>query len=109
GLWYLTYTAYDGKDAQLALATSRDLRRFDRRGVIMPANRGRGNVHWPKSGASLPERVNGKYWMYYMADAAGAYDQTGVAWSTDLLSWTEALDRPVPPPPPATFHSCVCG
>ena len=95
GLWYLTYTAYNGKDAQLALATSRDLRGFERRGVIMPANSGRWNVHWTKSGAILPERVNGKYWMYYMADAAGAYDQTGVAWSTDLQSWTEALDHPV--------------
>src|SRR6185436_9997326 len=107
GLWYLTYTAYNGKDAQLALATSRDLRRFDRRGVIMPANRGRWNVHWTKSGAILPERVNGKYWMYYMADAAGAYDQTGVAWSTDLRSWNEALDHPVLPRRRGFFDSRV--
>ena len=107
GLWYLTYTAYDGKDAQLALATSRDLRRFDRRGIIMPANRGRWNVHWTKSGAILPERVNGKYWMYYMADAAGAYDQTGVAWSTDLRSWHEALDQPVLPRRPGFFDARV--
>ena len=51
--WYLTYTAYDGKDAQLALATSPDLRHWERRGVIMPANKGRWNVHWTKSGAIL--------------------------------------------------------
>jgi predicted GH43/DUF377 family glycosyl hydrolase len=107
GLWYLTYTAYDGKDAQLALATSRDLRRFDRRGVIMPANRGRWNVHWTKSGAILPERVNGKYWMYYMADATGAYDQTGVAWSSDLLTWNEALDHPVLPRRSGSFDARV--
>jgi predicted GH43/DUF377 family glycosyl hydrolase len=93
--FYLTYTAYDGKDAQLALATSTDLRRWERRGVIMPANKGRWNVHWTKSGAILDEKVNGKYWMYYMADPRGAFDQTGVAWSEDLLHWTEALDRPV--------------
>ena len=36
GLYYLTYTAYNGKDAQLALATSRDLRRWERKGVILP-------------------------------------------------------------------------
>jgi predicted GH43/DUF377 family glycosyl hydrolase len=107
GIWYLTYTAYNGTDAQLALATSRDLRRFERRGVIMPANAGRWNVHWTKSGAILPDRVNGKYWMYYMADAAGAYDQTGIAWSTDLLSWTEALDRPVLPRRSGAFDSRV--
>ena len=93
--FYLTYTAYDGKDAQLALATSTDLRSWERRGVIMPANKGRWNVHWTKSGAILDQKVNGRYWMYYMADPKGAFDQTGVAWSDDLLHWTEALDQPV--------------
>jgi predicted GH43/DUF377 family glycosyl hydrolase len=105
--WYLTYTAYDGKDAQLALATSADLRRWERRGVIMPANRGGWNVHWTKSGAILDERVGGKYWMYYMADAPGAYDQTGVAWSEDLLHWTEALAAPILPRRPGRFDSRV--
>ena len=105
--WYLTYTAYDGKDAQLALATSADLRRWERRGVLMPANQARWNVHWTKSGAILDERVGGKYWMYYMADAQGAYDQTGVAWSEDLLHWTEALDAPILPRRPGRFDSRV--
>ena len=105
--FYLTYTAYDGKDAQLALATSTDLRSWQRRGVIMPANKGRWNVHWTKSGAILDEKVNGKYWMYYMADPARAYDQTGVAWSDDLLHWTEALDRPVLGRRPGRFDSRV--
>jgi len=105
--WYLTYTAYDGKDAQLAMATSPDLRHWERRGVIMPANKGRWNVHWTKSGAILDERVGGKYWMYYMADAAGAYDQTGIAWSEDLLHWTEALDAPILPRRPGRFDSRV--
>ena len=105
--WYLTYTAYDGKDAQLALATSADLRLWERRGVIVPANQGRWNVHWTKSGAILDERVGGKYWMYYMADAQGAYDQTGVAWSEDLLHWTEALDAPILPRRPGRFDSRV--
>ena len=93
--FYLTYTAYDGRNAQLALATSPDLRRWERRGVIMPANTGRWNVKWTKSGAILTERVEGRYWMYYMADAAAGSDQMGVAYSTDLMRWTEALDAPV--------------
>src|SRR5207302_8658268 len=54
--FYLTYTAYDGKDAQLALATSADLRQWDRRGVIMPANRGRWNVHWTSRARSSRSR-----------------------------------------------------
>jgi predicted GH43/DUF377 family glycosyl hydrolase len=93
--FYLTYTAYDGRNAQLALATSPDLRRWERRGVIMPANTGRWNVKWTKSGAILTEPVGGRYWMYYMADAAAGSDQMGVAYSTDLRRWTEALDAPV--------------
>jgi predicted GH43/DUF377 family glycosyl hydrolase len=68
-LWYLTYTAYNKKDAQLALATSRDLKHWDRKGVILPAYKGRWNVNWTKSGAILDQKVNGHYWMYFMADA----------------------------------------
>jgi predicted GH43/DUF377 family glycosyl hydrolase len=105
--WYLTYTAYDGTNAQLALAVSSDLRTWERRGVIMPANRGRWNVHWTKSGAILDRRVAGRYWMYYMADAAGGSDQTGVAWSTDMTTWTEALDGPVLPRRPGRFDARV--
>ena len=105
--FYLTYTAYDGQNAQLALATSQDLRRWERRGVIMPANAGRWNVKWTKSGAILDEPVNGRYWMYYMADAAGGSDQMGVAYSEDRLRWTEALDKPVLGRRPGFFDSRV--
>jgi len=105
--FYLTYTAYDGKNAQLALATSPDLRRWTRRGVIMRANAGRWNVKWTKSGAILTEPVGDRYWMYYMADAAGGSDQMGVAYSTDLLRWTEALDAPVLSRRPGRFDSRV--
>ena len=107
GTYYLTYTAYNGRDAQLALATSRDLRRWDRKGVILPAYKGRWNVNWTKSGAILPHRLRGKYWMFYMADAKGAPDQTGIASSTDLITWSEELDHPVLPRRPGRFDSRV--
>ncbi len=35
-LYYLTYTAYDGKNSLGALATSKDLKHFDKRGIIAP-------------------------------------------------------------------------
>jgi len=35
-LYYLTYTAYDGKNALGALATSKDLKNFKKEGVIVP-------------------------------------------------------------------------
>jgi predicted GH43/DUF377 family glycosyl hydrolase len=105
--FYLTYTAYNGHDAQLALATSRDLRRWDRKGVILPANQGRWNVHWTKSGAIWPERINGKYWMFYMGDAQDRSDQTGIASSNDLLTWTDATDQPILPRRAGKFDSRV--
>jgi len=107
GTYYLTYTAYNGRDAQLALATSRDLRRWERKGVILPAYQGRWNVHWTKAGAILPQRINGRYWMYYMADAKDRRDQMGVASSTDLLTWSEELDHPVLGRRPGFFDSRV--
>lgn len=107
GLYYLTYTAYNGKDAQLALATSPDLRRWQRKGVILPAYKGRWNVHWTKAGAILPQAVGGKYWMFFMADARDKRDQTGIAYSTDLVTWHEALDHPVLPRREGRFDSRV--
>lgn len=95
GTYYLTYTGYNTKDAQLCLATSKDLLHWERKGVIMPAKQGRWNAGWTKSGAILTQKVKGKYWMYYMADVRDKPDQTGVASSDDLLHWTEALDQPV--------------
>ncbi len=105
--WYLTYTAYNKKDAQLALATSRDLKHWDRKGVILPAYKGRWNVNWTKSGAILDQKVNGRYWMYFMADARDNPNQTGVAYSDDLVHWTEALDHPVLPNRPGRFDAKV--
>lgn len=62
----------------------------------MPAGKGSWNVRWTKSGAILPKKIQGKYWMYYMGDGAnGGNDQTGLACSTDLLHWTDATEAPV--------------
>ena len=38
--YYLTYTGYNKKDAQLCLATSKDLIHWERSGVILPAYKG---------------------------------------------------------------------
>ncbi|MGH9584644.1 MAG: glycoside hydrolase family 130 protein, partial [Bryobacteraceae bacterium] len=43
GTYYLTYTAYNLRDAQLCLATSNDLIHWKRHGVILPAYRGTWN------------------------------------------------------------------
>jgi beta-1,2-mannosidase len=106
-LYYLTYTAYNKKDAQLCLATSHDLEHWKRKGVILPAYKGNWNVGWTKSGAIVPEKVDGKYWMYWLGTAADKTDQMGLSYSTDLLHWTEATQTPVLPKRPGRFDSRV--
>jgi predicted GH43/DUF377 family glycosyl hydrolase len=105
--YYLTYTGYNKVDAQLCLAKSSDLLHWQRLGVIMPANRGRWNVHWTKSGAILNQRVNGHYWMYFLGDARDNGNQMGVAYSDDLVHWTEPLDHPILRLRPGRFDSKV--
>jgi predicted GH43/DUF377 family glycosyl hydrolase len=105
--YYLTYTGYNTKDAQLCLATSRDLVHWDRKGVILPAYKGSWNTGWTKSGAIVPEKIDGKYWMYFLGTTPDKNDQMGLAYSTDLVHWTEATKTPVLPRRPGQFDSRV--
>ncbi len=110
-LYYMTYTGYNGHDAQLCLATSRDLIHWDRKGVILPAYKGTWNTQWTKSGAIVPWKIAGKWWMYYLGtkrDPDGqARDYMGVASSIDLLHWSDATDHPVLDRRPGAFDSRV--
>ena len=105
--YYLTYTGYNKKDAQLCLATSTDLVHWKREGIILPAYKGHWNVGWTKSGAVVPSRIAGKYWMYFLGTSAGKIDQMGLAWSPDLWHWKEATATPVLPARPGRFDSRV--
>jgi beta-1,2-mannosidase len=105
--YYLTYTGYNKTDAQLCLATSKDLLHWQRKGVIIPANKGNWNVKWTKSGAIIPQKINGKYWMYFLGTSTDNKDQSGLAYSDDLMHWTEATKTPVLPVRPGQFDSRV--
>ena len=105
--YYLTYTGYNKKDAQLCLATSQDLIHWERKGVILPAYKGNWNRGWTKSGAMVPEKIGGKYWMYWLGTTADKTDQMGISYSSDLLHWTEATETPVLPRRPGKFDSRV--
>jgi predicted GH43/DUF377 family glycosyl hydrolase len=111
GTYYLTYTGYDLHSAQLCLATSTDLIHWQRKGVIMPAYRGTWNTQWTKSGAIIPEKINGKWWMYYLGtrkDPDGQLrDYMGLASSGDLLHWKDATQKPVLDRRPGAFDSRV--
>lgn len=80
--FYMTYTAYDGETARLALASSTDLETWDRHGLILP------DMGWTKAGAIVPQKINDRYWMYY------GDTNIWIAWSEDLINWT-AIEEPV--------------
>jgi predicted GH43/DUF377 family glycosyl hydrolase len=105
--YYLTYTGYNKKDAQLCLATSSDLIHWQRQGVIIPAYQGNWNKGWTKSGAILPEKIDGDYWMYWLGTAEDKTDQMGLSRSKDLIHWTEVTQTPVLPRRPGKFDSRV--
>ena len=105
--FYLTYTGYNTKDAQLCLATSKDLIHWERKGVILPAYKGNWNTGWTKSGAIVPRKINGRYWMYFLGTTPDKNDQMGLASSPDLLHWTEETQTPVLPRRPGQFDSRV--
>ncbi len=94
GLYFMTYTAYDGKTARLCLASSPDLRQWTKHGLVLGEGKFRNT--WSKSGAILSRReghriiatkVNGKYWMYW-----GDTD-IFAATSNDLIHWEPVLNH----------------
>src|ERR1039458_9476458 len=103
-----------GRSARAAhrcLATSPDLRHWRRHGVILPAYHGAWITGWTKSGAIVPERINGKWWMYYLGtrrDPDGKdRDYMGLASSDDLLHWSDATEQPVLDRRPGAFDDRV--
>src|ERR1035441_7879940 len=110
-IYYMTYTGYNRHDAQLCLATSPDLRHWRRHGVILPAYKGAWTTGWTKSGAIVPERIDGKWWMYYLGtrrDSDGKdRDYMGLASSDDLLHWSDATKQPVVERRPGAFDARV--
>lgn len=90
--FHLTYTAYDGKQARLAIASSPDLRIWQKHGILFP------QLEWSKSGAILTTPIDGKYWMYF-----GDTD-IWAAHSEDLISWT-MIEEPVLERRPGMFDS----
>lgn len=100
GRYYMTYTAFDGRSARLAVASSPDLIHWTKHGLAFDkAYGGKYRDLWTKSGAIVARRVgsqfvaariNGRYWMYYL----GGQLQEGVhnppiyvATSSNLIDW----------------------
>jgi predicted GH43/DUF377 family glycosyl hydrolase len=92
GMYYMTYTAYDGDKARLLVAESKDLLHWTKRGpAFAGAYNGKYLDKWSKSGSIVSTygkdgkvvatKVKGKYWMYWGDQNIWA------ATSADLVNW----------------------
>lgn len=112
GQFCMTYVGFDGVGYQTALAVSKNLLDWEKKGVIL----GRKDPgSWDSVGAAgvwlllestelsdLPrlKKVDGKYWMFYHSYPQIGYEEgpaeIGLAWTEDesLLHWTR-LDHPI--------------
>ena len=77
--YYMCYTAYDLKRTQVALVTSKDLRHWQRHGVIL-SNTVLGNN---KDASLFPEKIGGR-WCLMHRPAPDIY----LSFSDDLRNWT---------------------
>jgi predicted GH43/DUF377 family glycosyl hydrolase len=108
GTFYLTYTGYDGTSAQLCLATSTDLRSWNKHGPMVPGFNTWGTLPygpdrpWSKAGVIVPEPIEGLYYMYF-GEGAIYY-----ATSPDLVHWTPCReDAPIHRPSPGHWDGTL--
>lgn len=114
GLYVLTYTQWNRDVPRLAVATSKDLRTWEKHGPIFEKWKD-GKYHHTesKSGAIVTQlkngklvaaKIQGKYWMYY------GVPHIWLATSEDLVNWTPVENHegnrvPVLSPRPGFFDS----
>jgi predicted GH43/DUF377 family glycosyl hydrolase len=92
GIYYMTYTAFEGTTARLLIATSADLLHWTKHGsVFADAFNGKYADAWSKSGSIvskytngkiIAQKINGKYWIYWGDQNIWA------ATSEDLIHWS---------------------
>ncbi|MXV51435.1 glycosidase [Pedobacter sp. HMF7647] len=103
GKYYMTYTAADGYNARLFIATSDDLVIWQKHGsVFKNAFGGKYIDKWTKSGSIVSRyengkiiaaKINGKYWMYF------GDSQIWIATSDNLINWEPVLNAEGEMPP----------
>jgi len=95
GTYILMYTAFNGSLARLCVATSKDLVKWEKHGLVFgKAKNGIYRNMWSKSGSVISKqtgdkiiatKINGKYWMYW-----GETD-IYLATSDNLIDWEPVL------------------
>lgn len=81
-LYYLTYTAYNGVNALGALATSTDLKHFDKHGIIVPQITFDVFNNW----GTCKKNLNEKYTRFNdHVHILGAFDENILVWDKNLI------------------------
>jgi len=93
--FYLLYVGNGSENSRdnICLAVSDNLVDWQKRGKILKAK-----YLWEsnqiKAGVLVPEKINGKYWMYYLGQDRPWHCAIGLAFSENFSIW-EQLDTPV--------------
>ncbi|MDO9576210.1 MAG: family 43 glycosylhydrolase, partial [bacterium] len=109
------YLFYDGNEpiyekpgattpGNICLATSRDLVHWEKHGeILQPINDWEsGQIKAP---APIPQKIKGKYWMYYQGEKEPWKTSMGLAYSEDLINWTQVFGEPTMIPRENYFDS----
>jgi predicted GH43/DUF377 family glycosyl hydrolase len=87
--YFLTYTAYDSKNALGALATSSDLKKFVKHGIITPQI----SYERFKELASTRKNVNEKYFRFYhFYKERGVLDESLLLWDKNLMFYPSRIN-----------------
>jgi predicted GH43/DUF377 family glycosyl hydrolase len=97
GRYFMTYVAFDGDCARVAMAMSTDLKNWGERRLILSHWRSglpqEGGRNWSKAAAMFPQQIGNKYWLLF----GDTYIWS--AWSLDLETW-HVISEPVLKPRP---------
>lgn len=88
GVYYLTYTAYDGKNVRIAYAISRNLKKFKKMGVISP------EITYDEAGdllSSCELKLKERYFLFesYFKDVVG---KDALLWDKDAFLFPKKID-----------------
>jgi len=103
--YYLFYVGNSSRSpGKICLATSKDLIHWEKHGNILQPQQ-----DWEskqiKAPAPVPQKIKGKYWMYYQGEREAWKTKMGLAYSEDLIHWTQASEEPVMKPREGYFDS----
>jgi len=81
--------------SNICLATSKDLFHWEKHGPVLKTSEEGWNSGQLKAGVILPEKIGGKYIMYFTGEAKPWLSAIGIAFSPDLYHWEKPYEFPV--------------